>query len=268
ANPGTSSQPFRTLQAAAGVVNPGDVVIVRNGTYTGGFNILDIGASGTAANPIVFRAENKWGAIIDGQNNSSDVGIEVNGSYIRVQGFEIRGTAHYGIEAYLGSNVTVSQNHVHDVGHYCTGTTNGIVGINAYVSNMVIEQNVVHDIGRWANGQNGCNSGNTNWQNHDHGVYHGDGNNVTIRNNVFYNFTRGWAIQRYDGGGNTVSNLQIVNNTFAGANPNKDGQIIIASDVTGLVITNNIFYQPTTAGVWFDTNNLTGTVANNLTYGA
>src|SRR5437899_5402296 len=115
ANPGTSSQPFRTLQAAAGVVKPGDVVIVRNGTYTGGSTILDIGASGTAANPIVFKAENKWGAVIDGQNNSSDVGIEVNGSYIRVQGFEIRGTAHYGIEAYLGSNVPVSPERVHSV---------------------------------------------------------------------------------------------------------------------------------------------------------
>src|SRR5439155_22404526 len=68
ANPGTSSQPFRTLQAAAGVGNPGDVVIVRNGTYTGGFNILDIGASGTAANPIASRAENKGRAISDGQH--------------------------------------------------------------------------------------------------------------------------------------------------------------------------------------------------------
>ena len=40
------------------------------------------------------------------------------------------------------------------------------------------------------------------------------------------------------------------------------------------MISNNIFYQPTTAGVWFDTADfavpgpLSGTVANNLTYGA
>ena len=251
-NPGTSSAPYRTLQQAANVVNPGDVVVVRNGTYTGGSNIMTVSRSGTAAAPIVFQAENKWGAVINGQNNSSATGIEINSNYIKVQGFEIFGTNHYGIEAYLGSNVTVTQNHVHDVGHYCTSTSNGIVGINAYVPNMLIEQNVVHDIGRWANGQNGCTTTNDYWQNHDHGVYQGEGNNLTIRNNVFYNFTRGWAIQRYDGAGTVVRNLQIVNNTFAGANPNKDGQIIIATGVQGLVITNNIFYQPTTAGVWFD----------------
>jgi hypothetical protein len=267
-NPGTSSQPYRTLQQAAGVVNPGDVVVVRNGTYTGGAIILEITRSGTAANPIVFKAETQWGAVLNGQNNSSGTGIEIRSNYIRVEGFEIYGTNHYGIEAYGGGNVVVAQNHVHDVGHYCTSTSNGIVGINAYVPNMLIERNVVHDIGRFANGENGCSTSNNYWMNHDHGVYQGQGDNLIVRNNVFYNFTRGWAIQRYSGSGGSVSNLQIVNNTFVGGNPNKDGQIIIASPVTGLVITNNIFYQPTTAGVWLDTGSLSGTIANNLTYGA
>jgi hypothetical protein len=264
-NPGTSSRPYRTLQQAAAGVNPGDVVIARNGIYTGGPIVLEIRRSGTAANPIVFQAENQWGAVIDGRSNSSGTGIKISGNHIRVEGFEVRGTSHYGIEAYGGGNVIVAQNHVHDVGHYCTSTSNGIVGINAYVSNLLIEQNVVHDIGRWADGENGCSTTNRYWQNHDHGVYHGEGDNVIIRNNLFYNFTRGWAIQRYDGARTVVSNLQIVNNTFAGANPNKDGQIIIASPVIGLVIANNIFYQPRTAGVRFDTGRLSGLVANNLT---
>src|SRR5437899_8681113 len=102
ANPGTSSQPFRTLQAAAGVVKPGDVVIVRNGTYTGGPIILEITRSGTAAHPIVFRAERPQGALIEGRNNNSEIGIEIRGSYVRVEGFDVRGTSHYGIEAYGG----------------------------------------------------------------------------------------------------------------------------------------------------------------------
>ena len=50
-NPGTGGAPYRTLQQAANVVNPGDVVIVRDGTYTGGSTILDITRSGTAARP-------------------------------------------------------------------------------------------------------------------------------------------------------------------------------------------------------------------------
>src|SRR2546422_1856417 len=48
-------------------------------------------------------------------------------------------------------------------------------------------------------GQNGCNPGNDYWQNHDHGIYLSSGTNAVIRNNVFYNITRGWAIQCFPG---------------------------------------------------------------------
>jgi uncharacterized protein YjdB len=268
ANPGTSSQPYRTLQQAANVVNPGDVVIVRNGVYTGGSTVLGISRSGTSSNGIVFRAETRWGAVIDGQNSSSSGGVNISGSYIRVQGFEVRGTSRYGIEAYGGRDVQVAQNHIHAIGNVCSSSSGGIVGINAYVSNMVIERNLVHDVGRYADGENGCSPTNTYWQNHDHGIYHGQGDNVIIRNNVFYDLTHGWAIQRYNGGGTVASNLSIVNNTFVGANPYRDGQIIIATGTSNLLIANNLFYQPKTAGVYFDAGGLTGTMANNLTYGA
>ena len=268
ANPGTSSQPYRTLQQAANVVNPGDVVIVRNGVYTGGSTVLGISRSGTSTNGIVFRAETRWGAVIDGQNSSSSGGVNISGSYIRVQGFEVRGTSRYGIEAYGGRDVQVAQNHIHAIGNVCSSSSGGIVGINAYVSNMVIERNLVHDVGRYADGENGCSPTNTYWQNHDHGIYHGQGDNVIIRNNVFYDLTHGWAIQRYNGGGTVASNLSIVNNTFVGANPYRDGQIIIATGTSNLLIANNLFYQPKTAGVYFDAGGLTGTMANNLTYGA
>jgi hypothetical protein len=268
-NSGTSSAPYRTLQQAANVVNPGDVVVVRNGTYTGADWVVTISRSGTSSAWIVFKAENKWGAVVDGRNNSSYGDIKLSGSYIRVEGFEVKGANRAGIEAYgSNSNIVVAQNHIHDIGRYCTDTSGGLVGVNAYVPNMVVEQNVIHDIGRWANGQNGCSTSNQYWQNHDHGVYQGSGDNLIIRNNLFYNFTAGWPIQAYDGSGGSVSNLQIVNNTFSGANPNKDGQIIIAMPVRGLVITNNIFYQPRNASIWFDGVSSSGTVASNLTYGA
>ena len=35
-NSGTSTAPFKTIQKAADAINPGDVVIVRDGTYTTG----------------------------------------------------------------------------------------------------------------------------------------------------------------------------------------------------------------------------------------
>jgi hypothetical protein len=101
--------------------------------------------------------------------------------------------------------------------------------------------------------------------NHDHGVYNGQGTNIIIRNNVFFNLVHGWGIQRY---GSSVDQLYIVNNTFAFPNPNRDGQIILAATTTNLFIENNIFYLPgqnvgisgTQSGAIIDHNLSTGTV--------
>jgi hypothetical protein len=128
------------------------------------------------------------------------------------------------------------------------------VGIDAYASGLVIAGNVIHDVGRFGPGEGtpACSPSNPYWQNHDHGIYNGVGTNVLIVNNVFYNLTHGWAIQRYDGGGGVVHGLFVLNNTFVGANPNRDGQVIIATATTNLVIANNIFYQAAAAGVLFE----------------
>jgi uncharacterized protein YjdB len=271
ANAGTRTAPWRTIQHAADVANPGDTVVVNNGVYTGGAQIVTIARSGTAAAWIVFRAANRWGAIIDGQNNSSTTGFEINGNYIRVEGFEVRNTSRYAVETYGGRediagnhDVVVTQNHLHDVGHICTGTTGGIVGVSAYSDNLIIERNMIHDIGRLGPGEQGCVEPNPNWQNHDHGIYNGVGNNVVIRSNVFYNLTHGWAIQRYNGAGSVTTGLTIVNNTFGFPNPWRDAQIIIATATNNIVIANNVFYQPTTAGVWFDGAGNGATLVGNI----
>jgi len=267
ANPGTAAQPFLTIQHAADIVNPGDGVQVGDGVYTGGTNVVTISRSGTAANRIVFRAVNRWQAVIDGQNNASLTGIAIPGGYVWVEGFEVRNTSRYGIDTDVGHDQVVIGNHVHDIGRACTSGTGGIVGIDAYASGLVIAGNLIHDVGRFAPGENGCSQPNNNWQNHDHGIYNGIGTSVVIVNNVFYNLTHGWGIQRYDGGGAVVHGLFILNNTFVGANPNRDGQIIIATGTTNLVIANNIFYQAANAGVLFEGagngTTLTGNVSTN-----
>src|SRR2546421_10421279 len=186
----------------------------------------------------------------------------------------LRGTSRYGIDAYNGHDVDVVGNNVHDVGHVCTDDVGGRVGIDAYARNLTIERNVIRDVGRFGPGEQGCSPSTGNWQNHDHGIYQGSeysgqSDNLVVRNNVFYHVTHGWAIQRYDGSGTGVNGLTSVNNTFVGANPWRDGKIIIATGATNVVISNNLFYQPTTAGIWFDTGGLTNvTVSNNLSFGA
>ena len=260
ANPGTSAQPFRTLQKAAGLVNPGDGVLVNDGVYTGGSGVLSITRSGTSANWIVFRAAHRWGAVIDGQNNASTHGISISGNYIRVEGFEVRWTSGSGIEAYAGNelvavshDVVIAGNHVHHIGRVCDDGTGGHVGIVAYASNLVIEQNLIHDVGRFGPGEDpSCTPSSSNWQNHDHGIYHAVGDSVIVRNNIFYNNVHGWSYHRYSGGGASATGVYILNNTFATPNPNKSGHVIIAGKTNGLVIANNIFYQPNTVGINFD----------------
>src|SRR6266567_867811 len=63
ANSGTSAAPWRTIQHAADVLNPGDTAIVNDGVYTGGANVVTITRSGTAAAWLVFRAAHRWAAI-------------------------------------------------------------------------------------------------------------------------------------------------------------------------------------------------------------
>jgi hypothetical protein len=149
------------------------------------------------------------------------------------------------------------------VGRYCESGALGISAIAAYANNLLIEQNWIHDIGRLGPGEYGCAPTTDYWQNHDHGIYLSNGNNILIRNNVFYNINHGWAVHRY---GSPCDQLQIVNNTFAFPNPNKVGHVLLASDLTNSLIANNIFYQPTTAGIDWGGVMTNVTVSHNLAF--
>ena len=269
---GDSAHPFKTIQHAADLVNPGDVVVVRNGLYTGGGSVLDVERGGTAGNYVVFRAANQWGAVLDGgqtshtQPNGAENGVYLGASFVRVEGFEIRNVWHDGVSPSSGaSDFQIVGNHIHDIGRYCESTGIGLSGMTFINDNVVVERNLIHDIGRDSTGEHSCNPGNDYWQNHDHGIYLSSGTNAIIRNNVFYNITRGWAIQCYPG---PISQAYIVNNTFAFPNPHRDGHIIVDGTFTDAVIANNIFYQPQTAGVLFSGATTTNvTVRYNLTMG-
>ena len=304
-NNGSSNSPFATIQKAASVVSPGDMVIVRDGTYSNSAAIGENAAlvqmtrGGTSSNWITFVADHKWGAVLDGLvdlSNSNCSGIDptncgtgegwtfyvtntncsnpsTDACYIRLQGFEIkrfRGDAfsNYGGGQYLD----LAQNHIHDMGRYCANTNTGRDGIYLSSPNVTVEQNLIHDIGRLAPGENGC-SPNINYQNHDHGIYVGArsnptsvASNVTIENNILYNIERGWGVQVYNGDGQVPDHLSVLNNTFAFANPWRQGQIIFGVQTTNALIENNVFYKPLTAAVYFDPpfTNSSITLANNV----
>jgi acid phosphatase len=279
-NPGTSASPFLTIQHAANVVNPGDMVIVRDGTYNNaavsgvGSKLIVMSRGGTPSNHVVFISEHKWGAKIDGLNNTSATGWEFSANYIDVKNFECEGFSDTCIENYNGGSssggqfIDIAGNNIHDVGRYCTTTTTGRDGIFISNDNVTIEGNQIHDVGRYAPGENGCTNPSF-YQNNDHGIYVDGGftsaNNLTIKNNIFYRNERGWSIQVYPA---AVTNLRILNNTFLCANPYRNGHITLSAPITNSSIENNISWEPTTGFLSYD--NTSGysnlSVANNLTY--
>src|SRR6266446_6873445 len=103
-NPGTQSAPFRHLtKAAATATQPGDTVIIMDGTYDNegvvAPNVVVIlYYSGTAGNPITFRAQNRGKAILDSMNSSTTTSCDGASAYfglksvsfIVIQGFVIQ----------------------------------------------------------------------------------------------------------------------------------------------------------------------------------
>ena len=70
-NSGSASAPFQHVsKGVAAATNPGDTVIVMNGTY-GNEGVVEpnfvvtLNNSGTAGNPITIMAQNRGGAILD-----------------------------------------------------------------------------------------------------------------------------------------------------------------------------------------------------------
>jgi hypothetical protein len=188
-----------------------------------------------------------------------------------VRDFEVKGFSGHGFQnAGGGRNLEFVDNHIHDIGKVCTTTSSGKVGIYLDYGPALIDRNLIHDIGRYADGENGCStSGNTYYQNHDHGVYvslDSTSSNVTIRNNIFYRNLRGWSIQIYGGPAN---GLVVAGNTFADPNPWRNGHIIVADVVTNSLFADNIFYNPTKEAINFcTTSGHSLTLKNNISTNA
>jgi hypothetical protein len=70
------------LDAALAAAQPGDVITLADGVYSGAFTMF---ASGTAADPIVIRGASTDGVVLDGRGCSSCNVLEAYGSFVHVE---------------------------------------------------------------------------------------------------------------------------------------------------------------------------------------
>ncbi len=269
-NPGTSGSPWQTLQHAADTVGPGDVVVVRAGTYVG----FDMRTTGTSANPISFLADP--GVVINAPNPNTPDGINIEeASDIVIDGFTLVGLPRAGIRSAVNDHVTIRNNNADSNGHWgiFSGFSDDLLIENnvtsrsqiehgIYVSNSgdrpVIRGNLVwgnhangiHMNGDISQGGDGIITGalverNTIW---DNGVGGGSGINADgvqgsrFQNNlVFGNHASGLSLYQIDGGGSSSGNV-VVNNTIVQAS---DGRwcVNIQDASTGNFVSNNILYN-------------------------
>jgi hypothetical protein len=271
ANSGTVTQPWATLQHAAEVVGPGDEVVVQPGTYVG----MHLTTSGSASDPIVFRAAGP-GVIVDTDNSTTPDGLNLEGaSWVEVEGFEVTGITRAGIRAVLCDHVTLRGN---------TLTNNGRWGIfTGFCDDLLIEGNqssgavIEHGIYVSNSGDRPVIRGNRIWNNNangihmngdvsqggdgiisdalveqnriwDNGLAGGSGINMDgvqdslIRNNlIFDTHASGISLYQIDGGGPSTGN-RVFGNTVIVAD---DGRwaLNIRDGATGNAVRDNILYS-------------------------
>ncbi len=124
---GSQARPFRNLQTAVNVSNPGDTVVVLPGIYE---EKVATGRSGIEGKPIKYLASGP-GVIIRGFTVSHD--------YTIVDGFEITGvTSAYTYHLKIsGNHCQILNNYIHDGGENVRGL--GVLGNQNYVSGNTVD---------------------------------------------------------------------------------------------------------------------------------
>lgn len=187
-NPGTIGLPFKTINKALSIVNPGDEVQVRAGTY---IEKVSFTRSGTAGNFITLKEYPGETAVISGTGltvNGYEALVTLNGvNWIIVDGFDIndfKSTTPWvdpeGIVVKGGSdNIILKNNKVYNIEHNVAladgRSAHGILIIGNTsdpLTNITVTGNEIHD----------CNTGYS-----ENLTINGYVDGFTISNNTLYN---------------------------------------------------------------------------------
>jgi len=262
--PGTSSQPFCTIGAAASKVVAGQTVQVAAGSYP---ENVTISKAGTASAPIVFTAAAGATVTVSGQVHGFTV---TNATWITINGFTVTGTTDNGISVSGSSDITISANHVSFAGLPEAGKTNSGILLKSNTTNSLVVGNTADHNSYAGIEVNGGSTGNevrgnvtfSNAQQYQRAapgirVYQAPGN--TIDRNVSHD-NEDSGIESYNGANNTL----IYNNVTY----NNGDHGIDDLSCTGQRIIGNTVFHNVTAGINLEgpagAGSTGGTIANNI----
>jgi parallel beta-helix repeat protein len=299
--PGSATQPFCSINTAAGLVAPGDTVIVRAASYTQQVNIT---LSGTASAPINFAGDP--GATVTGKQ----YGFNIAAQWVIVQGFIVASTTSDGIRCILCTGVTIQNNQINDAagkGLYIRDSANVTLANNVvqrsnthgiYMENdtgFLISGGSVSQSGHRVSGQNkkgiyvtACTdsmiSGTEVFDNSDIGIYLiTNTSRVRVKGTITHDNARGFervaaGIETQSDGNIIESNIShdnedsAINMRYGGSNSlvfdnvaygNGDHGIDVLES-PGVTIINNSVFDNVTAGVNVEGNSPGATIVNNI----
>jgi parallel beta-helix repeat protein len=256
--PGTQTQPYCSIGAAAQVAVAGQTVLIGSGTYTE--NVV-VANSGTQAAPIVFAAAPGASVIVTGNAHGFTISAR---SWITVRSITITGTSSDGIYVSNSSNITLSKDHVSFAGEPIQGeVARGIRlsgATNPVVSGCVLDHNSeagVYLVG----GTTGAQIiGNELFANARQYTRAAPGIDVrSVGNTVAWNVSHDnedSGLQFYPGAAN---NLAIGNVLYHNGDHGIDNL-----EATGQRIIGNSVYRNVTAGINLEGGSSGGFLANNI----
>ncbi len=109
-NPGTQDMPVRSFARALAIVGPGQDVRVLGGTYT---EKLKVAKGGSADKPLRILAAKGEKVVLDATGSDAGKPIDVTGSFVLVQGFEVTGSVNQCVDA-SGTDIVLCRLEVHD----------------------------------------------------------------------------------------------------------------------------------------------------------
>ncbi len=202
-NPGTLTQPFKTINKAVSRIGDGKggIIKVRAGTYTNTSVWIGNANDGSSTSPLVIQPYANEKVYLKGVTSKEVIGV--GGQYVTIKGFDVSNGSK-GIIGVKAKNIQILNNTVHDVaGHGIALYGNSGFGTSSISvsGNTVYNTSLTNQSGTangWASGitisrgKNAVVSNNRVYRNYGEGIAITLSDSVTVSNNTAYdNFSVG-----------------------------------------------------------------------------